>query len=107
VCGLVALGFGQRAYSYNKGVFAHLPAPVYNFQTKKGKFIQIDSQFSSNPKWKNKYFFVSRQWEFTPTEKAKGPKVPRDINDPPAEAYEEPVLTPEMIHRVNKVIKWG
>jgi hypothetical protein len=33
--------------------------------------------------------------------------VPRDINDPPAEAYEEPVRTPEMIHRVNKIIKWG
>jgi hypothetical protein len=49
---------------------------AYNFQTKKGKFIQIDSQFSSNPKWKNKYFFVSEQWEFTPTEKAKGPRVP-------------------------------
>jgi hypothetical protein len=80
---------------------------VYNFQTKRGKFIQIDSQFSSNPKWKNKYFFVSGQWEFTPTEKAEGPRVPRDINDPTAEAYEEPVMTPEMIHRVNKVIKWG
>jgi hypothetical protein len=49
---------------------------VYNFQTKRGKFIQIDSQFSSNPKWKSKYFFISRQWEFTPTEKAEGPKVP-------------------------------
>jgi hypothetical protein len=82
-------------------------AAAYNFQTKKEKFIQIDSQFSSNPKWKNKYFFVSGQWEFTPTEKAKGPRVPRDINEPPAEAHEEPVLTPEMISRVNKVIKWG
>jgi hypothetical protein len=80
---------------------------VYNFQTRRGKFIQIDSQFSSNPKWKNKYFFLSRQWEFLPTEKAEGPRVPRDISDPPTEAYEEPVLTSEMIHRVNKVIKWG
>jgi hypothetical protein len=80
---------------------------VYNFQTRRGKFIQIDSQFSSNPKWKNKYFFLSGQWEFLPTEKAEGPRVPRDINDPPAEAYEEPVRTPEMIRRVNKVIKWG
>jgi hypothetical protein len=80
---------------------------AYNFQTKKGKFIQIDSQFSSNPKWKNKYFFVSGQWEFTPTEKAKGPRVPRDINDPSARAHDEPVLTPEMIDRVNQVIKWG
>jgi hypothetical protein len=70
---------------------------VYNFQTKRGKFIQIDSQFSSNPKWKNKYFFVSVQWEFTPTEKVEGPRVPRDINDPSAEAYDELVLTPEMI----------
>jgi hypothetical protein len=80
---------------------------VYNFQTRRGKFIQIDSQFSSNPKWKNKYFFLSGQWEFRPTEKAEGPRVPRDINDPPTEAYEEPVLTPEMVRRVNKVIKWG
>jgi hypothetical protein len=80
---------------------------VYNFQTKRGKFVQIDSQFSSNPKWKNKYFFVSGQWEFTPTEKAEGPRVPRDICDPSAEAYNEPVLTPEMIQRVNSVIKWG
>jgi hypothetical protein len=31
---------------------------VYNFQTKRGKFIQVDSQFSSNPKWKHKYFFI-------------------------------------------------
>jgi hypothetical protein len=80
---------------------------VYNFQTRRGKFVQIDSQFSSNPKWKNKYFFLSGQWEFLPTEKAKGPRVPRDISDPPTEAYEDPVLTPEMIHRVNKVIRWG
>jgi hypothetical protein len=33
--------------------------------------------------------------------------VPRDINDPPTEAYEEPVLTPEMVRRINQVIKWG
>jgi hypothetical protein len=66
---------------------------VYNFQTKRGKFVQINSQFSSNPKWKNKYFFISGQWEFTPTEKAEGPWVPRDINVPSAEAYNEPVLT--------------
>jgi hypothetical protein len=80
---------------------------AYNFQTIRGKFIQIDSQFSSNPKWKNKYFFISGQWEFTPTEKAEGPRVPRDINDPPTRAYDEPVLTPEMVRRVNEVIKWG
>jgi hypothetical protein len=80
---------------------------AYNFQTKRGKFIQIDSQFSSNPKWKNKYFFISGQWEFTPTEKAEGPRVPRDINDPPTRAYDEPVLTLEMVRRVNEVIKWG
>jgi hypothetical protein len=80
---------------------------VYNFQTRRGKFIQIDSQFSSNPKWKNKYFFLSGQWEFRPTERAEGPRVPRDINDPPSEAYEEPVRTPEMVRRINQVIKWG
>jgi hypothetical protein len=33
--------------------------------------------------------------------------VPRDINDPPSEAYEEPVRTPEMVRRINQVIKWG
>jgi hypothetical protein len=66
----------------------------------------LPTQFSST-KWKNKFFFVSGQWEFTPTKKAKGPRVPRDINDPPAKAHDEPVLTPEMIHRVNKAIKWG
>jgi hypothetical protein len=80
---------------------------VYNFQTKRGKFIQINSQFSSNPKWKNKYFFVSGQWEVTPMEKAERPRVPQDICDPSAEAYNEPILTPEMIQRVNSVIKWG
>jgi hypothetical protein len=80
---------------------------VYNFQTRRGKFLQIDSQFSSNPKWKNKYFFLSGQWEFRPTERAEGPRVPRDINDPPSEAYEEPVRTPEMVRRINQVIKWG
>jgi hypothetical protein len=48
---------------------------VYNFQTKRGRFIQIESQFSSNPKWKNRYFFISGQWEFTPKEKADGPRV--------------------------------
>jgi hypothetical protein len=30
---------------------------VYNFQTKRGKFIQLDSKYSSNRQWKNKYFF--------------------------------------------------
>jgi hypothetical protein len=80
---------------------------VYNFQTRRGKFLQIDSQFSSNPKWKNKYFFLSGQWEFRPTERAEGPRVPRDINDPPSEAYEEPIRTPEMVRRINQVIKWG
>jgi hypothetical protein len=104
-----------REYTLTIREFLHLywlqknpqSSTVYNFQTKRGKFIQIDSQFSSNPKWKNKYFFLSGQWEFTPTEKAKGPRVPRDINDPPTQAYEEPILTPEMVRRVNKVIKWG
>jgi hypothetical protein len=31
---------------------------VYNFQTKRGKFVQLDSKYSSNRYWKNKYFFI-------------------------------------------------
>jgi hypothetical protein len=74
---------------------------------KRGKFIQIDSQFSSNPKWKKRYFFVSRQWEFTPKEKAQGPRVPREINDLSDKAYQEPIITPEMTKWVNDVIAWS
>ena len=34
---------------------------VYNFQTKRGKFIQLDTKYFSNRYWKNKFFFVLGQ----------------------------------------------
>jgi hypothetical protein len=80
---------------------------VFNFQTKRGKFIQIDSQFSSNPKWKNRYFFVSGSGSLLPKRKQQGPRVPREINDPSNKAYQEPIMTPEMTKRVNDVIAWS
>jgi hypothetical protein len=68
---------------------------VYNFQTKRGKFVQLDSKYSSNWHQKNKYFFVSRQWEFAPKEKAQGPRVPRKVNTPADRAFQKPILTSE------------
>jgi hypothetical protein len=65
---------------------------VYNFQTKRGKFVQLDSKYSSNWHWKNKYFFVSGQWEFAPKEKVQGPRVPREVNTPADRAFQKPIL---------------
>jgi hypothetical protein len=42
-----------------------------------------------------------------PYRESRGTQGSPDINDPSAEAYSEPVLTPEMIRRVNEVVKWG
>ena len=36
-------------------------AGVYNFQTKRGRFVQLASKYSSNQWWKNKFFFISGQ----------------------------------------------
>jgi hypothetical protein len=53
------------------------------------------------------YFFISGQWEFTPKEKAEGPQVPREINEPLERAYQELVLTSEMVKQVNDVTTWS
>jgi hypothetical protein len=43
-------------------------AKVYNFQTRRGKFITLKAKYSSNRGWKNKFFFTLGQWEFAPLE---------------------------------------
>jgi hypothetical protein len=53
---------------------------VYNFQTRRGKLIQLEPKYSSNRGWKNKFFFSSRQWEFVPSEQVEAHRVPREIN---------------------------
>ena len=42
----------------------------------------MDGKFSSNHKWKNKYFFTTGQWEFHPTDATEGPRVPRETFAP-------------------------
>ena len=70
-------------------------AGVYNFQTKKGRFVQLASKYSSNRWWKNKFFFVLGQWEFALKEKAVGPRVPYKTNTVDDLALKEPILTTE------------
>jgi hypothetical protein len=53
---------------------------VYNFQVRRGKLIQLEPRYSSNRWWKNKFFFASGQWEFTPLERVQGPRVSREMN---------------------------
>ena len=80
---------------------------VYNFQTKQGKLIQLESKYSRNRWWKNKFFFVSKQWEFAPLEQAQGPQILRETNMPAERANQEPILTKDELTRVNDVLKWS
>jgi hypothetical protein len=49
---------------------------VYNFQSRRGKFVQMEVKFSNNKWWKNRFFFAMGQWEFAPSKIVEGPKVP-------------------------------
>ena len=82
-------------------------AGVYNFQTKKGRFIQLASKYSSNRWWKNRFFFVSGQWEFAPKERVVGPRVPCETNMVADLALKEPTLTAEEQTWVNDVTAWS
>jgi hypothetical protein len=77
---------------------------VYNFQSKRGKFVQIEVKFSSNRWWKNRFFFAMRQWEFAPYETVEGPRVPQERSLLALDAHKEPLLSKEEIVRVNKVL---
>jgi hypothetical protein len=68
---------------------------LYNFQSRHGRFIQMDNKYFSNQGWKNKYFFATGQWEFHPTEVAKGPRVPQETCTPSTSASKEPILSKE------------
>ena len=82
-------------------------AGVYNFQTKRGRFVQLAFKYSSNRWWKNKFFFVSGQWEFAPKEKAMGPRVQREMNTIANLALKKPILTMEEQIHVNDVTTWS
>ena len=80
-------------------------AGVYNFQKKKGRFVQLS--FKCNRWWKNKFFFISGQWESAPKERAMGPRVPREMNTVADLALKEPILTAEKQSQVNDVTMWS
>ena len=83
-------------------------ARVYNFQTKRGRFVQLSSKYSNNQWWKNKFFFVSGQCEFAPKEKVVGPRVPCEMNTVVDLALlKEPILTAEEQSRANDVTTWS
>jgi hypothetical protein len=56
---------------------------------------------------KNKFFFVSEQWEFAPSKHAKGPQVPRETNMLSERGNKQPTLTKGELARVIDVLKWG
>jgi hypothetical protein len=80
---------------------------VYNIQTRRGKLITLETKYSSNKGWKNKYFFASGQWEFASTEQATEIKVPREVNSLFDKGGQEPHLTPSELARVNEVQQWA
>jgi hypothetical protein len=67
----------------------------------------MDGKFSSNHKWKNKYFVAIGQWEFHPTEATKGLRVPWETCASAANASKEPRLTKKELKRVNDILTWA
>jgi hypothetical protein len=80
---------------------------VYNIQTRRGRLVILEPRYSSNHGWKTKFFFASGQWEFAPTEKATGVRVPREVNMLSERGGREPRLTPKEVARVEEVLKWA
>jgi hypothetical protein len=80
---------------------------VYNIQTRQGKFIILETKYSSNRGWKNKFFFASEQWEFALTEQATEIRVPHKVNALLERGGQEPNLTRSELARVNEVQRWA
>jgi hypothetical protein len=80
---------------------------VYNFQTRRGKLKTLETKYSSNRGWKQKFFFASGQLEFAPTEQATRPRVPREVNVLSEKGGQEPNLTRSELARVNEVQRWA
>jgi hypothetical protein len=72
---------------------------VYNIQTRRGKLITLETKYSSNRGWKNKYFFASGQWEFAPMEQSTKIRVPWEVNALSEKGGQEPHLTPNELAR--------
>jgi hypothetical protein len=80
---------------------------VYNIQTRRGKLITLETKYSNNRGWKNKYFFASEQWEFAPTKQATEIRVPREVNMLFEKGGQEPHLTPNELAQANEVHQWS
>ena len=67
----------------------------------------MEPKYSSNRGWKNRYSFASGQWEFAPSKKAQGPRVPRETNLLSEKGHHAPRLTSDEISQVNDVLDWA
>jgi hypothetical protein len=64
----------------------------------------MDGKFSSNHRWKNKFFFDTGQCEFHSTKAAEGPRVPQETYASTANASKEQRLIEKELKRVKNIL---